>query len=366
MPADIWQYLENKFVELGSEALARKRIYLDTNFWSLLRDQKLGRRVNDEVGALLVCLKCLVSSGRVLCLYSEHTLSELMKHASHSIREETAVLMDELSAGICVANHDRLLDNELIFFVGSLLAPTMDRWELSRLAWTKPFFIHLDYCPPKFAGLADDDAYRLQIGFIEHVWSMTISEVIAQINARDEPYPSLSWPIAAAININSEVRKFDHENNSLKDFYLSELNGWLDFLQPKMAIRYAEFSERYNVGLRPTTERELEICGVLLRRAAMTLARKERLKEMIPGAYIKSMLHATVRFDRGRKFKANDLIDFQHAEVALPYCDYFLTDKPHAHLIRSAKLDKDFSCIVCDSPREALAVLSGTKGEVAN
>jgi hypothetical protein len=70
------------------------------------------------------------------------------------------------------------------------------------------------------------------------------------------------------------------------------------------------------------------------------------------------MLHAYIRIDHKRKFKPNDLIDIEHAEIALSHCDFFFTDKAHAHLIRSAKLDVELGCVVAADPVAARSVLS--------
>ena len=37
-------------------------------------------------------------------------------------------------------------------------------------------------------------------------------------------------------------------------------------------------------------------------------------------------IHAAIRWQRGRPFKASDFYDMYHAAAALPYCDMFLTE----------------------------------------
>ncbi len=351
-PTPIWRYLEQRFVSLGCRALSRKRIYLDTNFWVMLRDHKSGRQVRIDVEDLLCSLREVVLSGAGFCTFSGHTLSELMKHKDASIRRLTAGLMDELSCGICLSNQDRLFNNEIISFIGSLLAPSMSRWSLSHLAWAKPFFLMTDYQPPSF-GLSSDADLELQKGFVEHVWSMSMAQLLEKIDSCREAYPQLDWPKSAAASINSEVRKYDHENETLHEFYLSELNGYLEWAEPRFVERYCEFVSRYQVGVMPESHEQLNVCGKVLHLTAMGIARNKQLSNLMPGTHARSMLHAMIRFDRRRKFKANDLMDIEHAEVALPHCAFFFTDKPNAHLIRSAKLDVELRCVVCSSPEEA-------------
>jgi hypothetical protein len=66
-----------------------------------------------------------------------------------------------------------------------------------------------------------------------------------------------------------------------------------------------------------------------------------RISTEIPGVHISSGLHAAVRLDRNRKYKANDFEDFRHAVVALPYYDIFCTEKSLRHLLCHQPLQYD-------------------------
>ena len=351
-PSDIRIYLEQKFVSLGCDALDRTRIYLDTNFWAMLRDHQSGRRVRDDAAKLLVCLREFVEKGVGFCTFSGHTLSELMKHKDASVRQLTAQLMDELGAGFCLANQERLIDNEIISFLSSILAPSMDRWSPSHLAWAKPFFILIDYEPPPL-DLINEESLNLQKGFIDHVWSMPMTEVLEKIDAGPEPFPALDWPKEAVLSINSDIRKHDHENKTLHEFYLSELNGLLQLMKLRFVERYCEFVTRYEIGVCPVGKEQIDACCNLLIATAMHLASDKKMVNFMPCLHVSSLMHAMIRYDKARKFKANDLIDIEHAKTALPHCSLFFTDKPNAHLIRSTKLDTQLSCVVCDSPEQA-------------
>lgn len=349
-------YLESKFLELGTEALERPRLYLDTNYWVNLRNSILGSNNKPAVAQLLNVLRHAVHQRGALCTYSSHTLEEIMKHASPAIREASALLMDELSGGFCLANPDRLLNNEIVHWILGDFAKKSPLLPLTQLAWTRPFFLVIDCEPPRLP-VDHESAERLHAGFIETMWAMPLHRVVCEIHKQPESFPPLEWPQRAADLINRDAPNHADENDSLEAFFLSELNGVLEWAEERLGQRYREVAERWQLPLIPSTPAEVLSSGHAIRQAVMALARGKRLGAAFPGLQIRSWMHAVVRNDRRRKFKPNDLMDFEHAQTALPHCHYFLTDTPNAHLIASAKLGQRFDCVVIRSVEEACNVL---------
>ena len=58
------------------------------------------------------------------------------------------------------------------------------------------------------------------------------------------------------------------------------------------------------------------------------LFRFDKIGNHFPSLQVHSGLHASVRYDKSKKFQPNDLFDFRHAACAIPYCQYFITDNP--------------------------------------
>ena len=72
---------------------------------------------------------------------------------------------------------------------------------------------------------------------------------------------------------------------------------------------------------------------------------------------ISALLH-----DIGRKFKANDMSDFRHAQAALPYFDYFFTEHSLRDLVlrSNMRFDVEYHCVVESHPLEAISYQSGS------
>ncbi len=57
----------------------------------------------------------------------------------------------------------------------------------------------------------------------------------------------------------------------------------------------------------------------------------DSLGTYLPSAVIPTELYALYEHDASRKLTSNDWNDWQHASVALPYCDFFFTERHLAH-----------------------------------
>jgi len=73
----------------------------------------------------------------------------------------------------------------------------------------------------------------------------------------------------------------------------------------------------------------MNACKNLLYHAFKTPKGKNTLRSL----HIHASIHASMRWDKQRKFKPNDYYDFEHAVAALSYCDAFLTEGPLHDLI---------------------------------
>ena len=71
-----------------------------------------------------------------------------------------------------------------------------------------------------------------------------------------------------------------------------------------------------------------------------------KLTSELPSLWLGAGFHASVRWDLKRKFKANDLPDFRNAVAAIPYCDFFLTERSLRHLVsdKNLRLETLFRC----------------------
>ena len=85
-----------------------------------------------------------------------------------------------------------------------------------------------------------------------------------------------------------------------------------------------------------------------------------KVQARFPQLHINASLHAALRWDNRRTYKRGDCEDFRHAGSALPYCDYFLTEKSLAHLLcnKPLELDLEYETNVFSDSESAIRALS--------
>ena len=89
--------------------------------------------------------------------------------------------------------------------------------------------------------------------------------------------------------------------------------------------------------------------------------RLKKVGNAMPTMQISAALYASVRWDKKQKFQNHDFYDFRHAAAALPYCDYFFTEKRLAHLVTQNQFsyDKKYKCQVQSKVNCAVSLLKG-------
>ena len=70
------------------------------------------------------------------------------------------------------------------------------------------------------------------------------------------------------------------------------------------------------------------------------------------------MLHAKLRWNKTQHYKQGDFDDIGHAASALPYYDYFFTERSLHNMIKECKYDKKYNCEVVSNTKETLDKLT--------
>ena len=77
----------------------------------------------------------------------------------------------------------------------------------------------------------------------------------------------------------------------------------------------------------------------------------------LPSLDIGAMLHAKIRWNKTQKYKQGDMDDIRHAITALPYYEYFFTERSLHNMIKECKYDEKYSCKVISQNTEILNLL---------
>lgn len=180
----------------------------------------------------------------------------------------------------------------------------------------------------------------MQVRFVDRMSTLGFSEVMESLgDEKPEGCPETYETMT------TEATKHRHEFATFQQARLIEIAGYLEGAEDQLAgtLTYLA-SER---GIHASVP---EIAGGVesTKRLIYNAAKENKLGTYLPGLNIRSGIFAAVRHRR-QPFKKGDREDFLHAAAALPYCDYFFTEKKLGSLISSRPLefDKLYDCIVC-------------------
>lgn len=97
-----------------------------------------------------------------------------------------------------------------------------------------------------------------------------------------------------------------------------------------------------------------------LRAVIAEALQNKALQDVLRTEFIRTCLHARLRWNKRQKFNKNDFEDFDHAVAALGYCDFFLTERSLTAALTSKpeKFDKRYECQVAYRPIDCLNMLS--------
>ncbi|MDD2734937.1 MAG: hypothetical protein PHF56_13430 [Desulfuromonadaceae bacterium] len=335
-------YIKKKKLELGVSLLGFKKIYLDTKYWLMIRDAKLDRSKNEKQCQLLEMTEKLAASGEYIFPISEDVFAEILKQTDPVTLMTTVDLIDKFSKGVSLISSDERVCLEIFHFLESQLGSSVH--SLQELAWTKVAYI-LGFVTPENENIPSETNLLIQKASFDQLWSITLGEMIDTM-CKNGAF-SISFTPSGAEKLN--IGKFEHENenHTFDQMFQSELGGMVDLYKTEFKELMAYMFER-NTGSPPDpNELENSQSGQLIANMIYNLFKHKKIVDQLPSFRIYSGLHAAVRWDKKQKFQANDLHDFRHAVAALPYCDFFFTEKRLSHLITQNMLKYDdlYDCV---------------------
>jgi hypothetical protein len=345
------RHFQAKVLETADRVLARKRIYLDTNYWVDLCEARLGRPRKAVYLDLLKTLSEIVQEGNAICPINANIFAEVLKQRDEKTRLTTAELIDELSLGIALQPEDERIGTEIHHCLQrSRLGPDVLE-PLERLVWTSVSYL-LGYTFPTLDVIGESEMLALQKSFTDDFWNIPFSRQITMLGEAPSDFDR-SWDRIAE-KINRETKKYGCNPKSFKQVQVDEFVGHLDgFVEATRQIMGKVTSQALGLSTSDYSELASEDDARMLIRIFREAFRKGTLGTQLPSVVIKSSLYAAIRWDRGRDYKGNDLHDFGHASAALFYYDYFATDRGVHHLITNQLgYDKKYGATVVSDAQD--------------
>jgi hypothetical protein len=337
---------------LLGEALAQRRVvYLDTKYWILLREAAINAECVEAV-ELLGLLRTGVSGGHLFCPISESVFIELMKQSDPASRLATATLIDELSLGAALINQKTRIATEIAHFIHASKGLT-NLYPLKHLVWCKLSYA-LGVLHPTKTAVGPAVELAIQKALFDHMWTIPLREMVTMIGDSGMPVADQS---DVAASLNARVAEHANELRRFEQAYAAEVRGIVDLVGGRAVdIMMAMALNDGGILKQPTAQQRRAAENQFKNLFAVALE-QGKARDALPTIHILASLHASLRWNKGRKFKSNDLFDFDHAAAALAYGDAFFTERSLCTMVaeRHLALDRMYGCHVTADLDNAIA-----------
>jgi hypothetical protein len=345
---NVEEYVAKYKIQVDRGMASTKAVYLDTNYWIWLREVETGIGTPAAV-VLLSRLRSLVAERKILCVSHLTSMLEIAKQSEGSARVST-LLVDELTERVALAPTAELealaVANYISAKAGAIPPSSSTQW--TSLGQITQSSISGDKVLP--ATLHNDHRQAILKCAVDALWNTGLSEIFEAFDwdTKNRLSADLDMDVLAEVENRKKTRphdgnfaktcqaEFEAAMNQQFELFQSE---WLKILGPIGAAALGE---------------KLPLAAKALMRHAVADYQAGSLGNHLAGFVIRTELYSAYECDSGRKISTNDWQDWQHASTALPYCDYFFTEKHLAHqLTNRLRLDTRYQCHVVGSDIEA-------------
>ncbi|MEZ6129174.1 MAG: hypothetical protein R3C59_10870 [Planctomycetaceae bacterium] len=289
-------YARQKRIDFAHELKDRKIVYLDTKYWALLRDVRLGRSKCDQTKALLSRLEEDVREGKCVCPLNSDVMFEVMKQSDAVTLTATVKMIDDLSLGACLIPWPDRIDMELFHYVESLRGDR-ELHDLFDLAWTKSAYV-LGFTTPDEYSLSDWLNAQVQRDFIDHLWTQGLADILDEIGpefvaTKEDAFEDITP------KLNAGKIEYFHQNKTFQDLYLSEVFGALGGCEDQLGDLARYMFTRDTELEAPLPSPSIPV-GKLMAHAIFKAFHDNTIGQALPTIQIEAALHAAVRWDRNR------------------------------------------------------------------
>ena len=270
------------------------------------------------------------AKGKIICPINDAVLAEVMKQSDSFTRTKTAELMDILSNGVVLKCSNERIEEEIIYSIKSRCGEQIER----PMIWTIPAFVFGKIDKPRDIESFIQNNEQLSKLLYEKFYGITIVDVVS--NTSIEKYDEFEQK---AIEINEQSNENKQDIRSLEKAYDIEFTGLMSLFVKKVKQCINE-------------EPNKRICSIEEDKRPLWMIRNE----LYPSIHAAAMMHAHFRIDFNRKMNGHDIFDIQIGASALPYFDYFFTEKSLCSLINSSSFKRlsNYKCKVLASEKEIL------------
>jgi hypothetical protein len=335
-------------------------IYLDLKYWINFRKVLLEQRADSAYASLFEILTEQVNRGTVVCPLSFWVFEELLKQHDPLTRKATAQLIDQLSNGLAFMHHGEIVGQEVLHFIRTIapLYRNVKQWPIRECIWTRTFSFFGDRIPVWPDSIPRSDQLLVQKNMEDFHFFIPLEDIIDDAATITPDSVKPGYDVA---DINRRKAQVRLEHDSFKSMFLAELMHTIkeneDHFYNTMAYLAALATGGPEENINSDSLSELQKRP--WRNMIWWLFKKNRIANQLPSYHIPAALYAATSWDSSRQLTENDVFDFYHTQLAIPYSDVFLTESSLKSLVcsRHLKLDEIYNTEIISDPGEAVLKL---------
>lgn len=251
---------------------------------------------------------------------------------------------------------------EILHFFHRYTYDPNDLYPLKHLVWTKICYSIGSHLPSNTA-FSPGDELVIQKSFFDQLWGASLSELCEMVGYEVVNNVPRMPDLSNLLNEDAEAEREKNKDTSFKQIFVDEIYFLARYIEPmlKEGMEYMYVKETGNSiteGERKASAEDRSLVNMLC-----NIFRLGKEGTNFPTLKVGAGVHAAVRIDKKRRFVGNDYYDFRHAQAALPYCDYFFTEKNLKHILtmNSLAYEKEYDCRISSKHRDVLDVLKKIK-----
>lgn len=345
--------------KLGRIVSGRKIVYLDQKYWIKLRDVQLGRTHEKAYTDLLTLLKTHTASGIFICPLSTWVFEELLKQNDRATRLATAQLIDDLSLGVSYIPQPEMVRQEVVHFIRKFVPAFKSdtSWPIRECIWTRLVSVFGDRIPTWPETIPAEHQLVIQKTIEDINFLIPLTEIISSF---DNTEANTIEPLYDVSEINARKKTVRSTHKNFKSLFLAELihshkEHEKDFFEVVSYLYELKTGHQES----PPIQSIPDDLRLRMEDLIYTAFKEDKITNELPSYHIPACLYSYATWNTNRILKENDVYDFLHAQLGIPYSDFFLTDGGLKSDLCSEllRLDKIYQTVVISKPEIAIEKL---------
>lgn len=345
------QYRLKKQKQLSKEIAEYKKVYFDINYWIRIRDAHFKRTNDSNIVRLYELIFKLVEDEKVICPVSPVIFDEVLKQIGNPEFLESIKIIEFLSKNVLAVTEEELVFLQYKSIFNSYLKQE-DREDFKEFVWTKAIDAFGHQIPPTQLIAKDkNEDVGLYKKYLDDSWDQSITDLISKsaIGSKNSNADYKQYEAVSRLNRNNEEHK--HEFNSFDSLFETERLGTLDAY--KFVSWWAFEDTLNNFENNYSEEKKVRVFEKLMKKSVDSKGQVPALVEIPAG------IHTLIRYENWKYKDFNDIFDYHHSYTAIPFFDYFFTEKKLTNLVNHKRLQfgKKFNCTIEYKLQRTLEIL---------